>query len=87
MISYPPPKFEEQKSEILQRYQLISDDKSNSSQSLASAISLSLRALHQPSLPGLSAQAPSRVMPAAMASETAIFLVLEVIIKGAPVGF
>lgn len=44
MISYPPPKFEEQKSEILQRYQLISDDKSNSSQGLASAISLSLRA-------------------------------------------
>lgn len=44
MISYPPPKFEEQKSEILQRYQLISDDKSDASQCLASAISLSLRA-------------------------------------------
>ena len=43
MISYPPPKFEEQRSEILQRYQLISDDKSNTSQCLASAISLSLR--------------------------------------------
>lgn len=42
MISYPPPKFEEQKSEILQRYQILSEDNSVSAQCLADAIALAL---------------------------------------------
>lgn len=43
MISYPPPKFEEQKSEILQRYQILSEDLSTGPQCLADSIALALR--------------------------------------------
>ena len=43
MISYPPPKFEEQKSEILQRYQILSEDLSAGPQCLADSIALALR--------------------------------------------
>src|SRR6056297_3656394 len=43
MISYPPPKFEEQKSEILQRYQILSEDQSVSAMCLAESISMALR--------------------------------------------
>lgn len=43
MISYPPPKFEEQKSEILQRYQILSDDKSIGALCVADSIALALR--------------------------------------------
>ena len=42
MISYPPPKFEEQKSEILQRYQILYDDHGASARSLADSIALAL---------------------------------------------
>lgn len=45
MISYPPPKFEEQKSEILQRYQILSEDQSAGPLCLADSIAL---ALHTP---------------------------------------
>ena len=44
MISYPPPKFEEQKSEILQRYQILYDDHGASARSLADSIALALNA-------------------------------------------
>ena len=44
MISYPPPKFEEQKSEILQRYQILSDDQSAGALVVADSIALALRA-------------------------------------------
>lgn len=43
MISYPPPKFEEQRSEILQRYQILSDDQSMSALCVADSIALALR--------------------------------------------
>lgn len=43
MISYPPPKFEEQKSEILQRYQILSDDRSIGALCVADTIALALR--------------------------------------------
>lgn len=43
MISYPPPKFEEQKSEILQRYQILSEDQSHAPMCIADSIALSLR--------------------------------------------
>ncbi|MEM1088523.1 MAG: GAF domain-containing protein, partial [Pseudomonadota bacterium] len=43
MISYPPPKFEEQKSEILQRYQILSDDQSTGALCVAESIALSLQ--------------------------------------------
>ncbi len=43
MISYPPPKFEEQKSEILQRYQILCEDQSVSALCLADSIALALR--------------------------------------------
>ena len=42
MISYPPPKFEEQKSEILQRYQILYDDHAVSAQSFADSVALAL---------------------------------------------
>ena len=42
MISYPPPKFEEQKSEILQRYQILYDDHALSAQSFADSVALTL---------------------------------------------
>lgn len=42
MISYPPPKFEEQKSEILQRYQILSEDDSKSALCIADSIALAL---------------------------------------------
>lgn len=45
MISYPPPKFEEQKSEILQRYQILSEDESTNPICLADTIAL---AMHTP---------------------------------------
>ena len=44
MISYPPPKFEEQKSEILQRYQILSEDESTNPICLADSIALAMRA-------------------------------------------
>ena len=44
MISYPPPKFEEQKSEILQRYQILSEDQSVSAAYLADTIAVALGA-------------------------------------------
>ena len=44
MISYPPPKFEEQKSEILQRYQILSEDRSTGPACVAESIALALRA-------------------------------------------
>lgn len=44
MISYPPPKFEEQKSEILQRYQILSEDQSVSAVCLADTIAVALGA-------------------------------------------
>ncbi len=43
MISYPPPKFEEQKSEILQRYQILCEDQSVSALCLADSIAMALR--------------------------------------------
>jgi len=43
MISYPPPKFEEQKSEILQRYQILCEDQSAGALCLADSIALALR--------------------------------------------
>ncbi|MEO1188543.1 MAG: sensor domain-containing diguanylate cyclase [Pseudomonadota bacterium] len=43
MISYPPPKFEEQKSEILQRYQILSEDQSAGPLCVADSIALALR--------------------------------------------
>lgn len=43
MISYPPPKFEEQKSEILQRYQILCEDQSVGASCLADSIALALR--------------------------------------------
>ncbi|MEM9842091.1 MAG: sensor domain-containing diguanylate cyclase [Pseudomonadota bacterium] len=43
MISYPPPKFEEQKSEILQRYHILSDDHSTHALCLAESIAATLR--------------------------------------------
>lgn len=43
MISYPPPKFEEQKSEILQRYQILSDDQTEGARVVADSIALALR--------------------------------------------
>lgn len=43
MISYPPPKFEEQKSEILQRYQILCEDQSVGAVCLADSIALALR--------------------------------------------
>lgn len=43
MISYPPPKFEEQKSEILQRYHILSEDQSNGPMCIADSIALSLK--------------------------------------------
>ncbi len=43
MISYPPPKFEEQKSEILQRYQILSDDQSVSAMGVADTIAMALK--------------------------------------------
>ena len=43
MITYPPPKFEEQKSEILQRYQILSDDQSVSAMGVADTIAMALR--------------------------------------------
>ncbi|MEM7330011.1 MAG: sensor domain-containing diguanylate cyclase [Pseudomonadota bacterium] len=43
MISYPPPQFEEQKSEILQRYQILSEDQSNGPLCVADSIALALR--------------------------------------------
>ncbi len=43
MISYPPPKFEEQKSEILQRYQILSEDQSSGPLCVADSIALALR--------------------------------------------
>jgi len=43
MISYPPPKFEEQKSEILQRYQILCEDQSVGALCLADSIALALR--------------------------------------------
>lgn len=42
MISYPPPKFEEQKSEILQRYQILYDDYSVSAVCFADSVALAL---------------------------------------------
>lgn len=42
MISYPPPKFEEQKSEILQRYQILYDDNALSATSFADSVALAL---------------------------------------------
>lgn len=44
MISYPPPKFEEQKSEILQRYQILSEDQSSGPLCVADSIALAMRA-------------------------------------------
>ena len=44
MISYPPPKFEEQKSEILQRYQILSEDQSLNATCLADTIAMALNA-------------------------------------------
>jgi len=43
MISYPAPKFEEQKSEILQRYQILSEDQSAGPLCVADSIALALR--------------------------------------------
>ncbi len=43
MISYPPPKFEEQRSEILQRYQILNDEQPEGTQCLADTIALSMR--------------------------------------------
>ena len=43
MISYPPPKFEEQRSEILQRYQILCEDQSVGALCLADSIALALR--------------------------------------------
>jgi diguanylate cyclase (GGDEF)-like protein len=43
MISYPPPKFEEQKSEILQRYQILSEDRSSGPACVAESIAIALR--------------------------------------------
>lgn len=43
MISYPPPKFEEQKSEILQRYQILSDDQSVGALGVADTIAMALK--------------------------------------------
>lgn len=43
MISYPPPKFEEQKSEILQRYQILSDEQTAGALFVADTIALALR--------------------------------------------
>ncbi len=43
MISYPPPKFEEQKSEILQRYQILCEDQSMGAVCLADSIALALQ--------------------------------------------
>lgn len=45
MISYPPPKFEAQKAEILQCYQILSSDRSAGGRCVAESISL---ALHTP---------------------------------------
>jgi len=42
MISYPAPKFEEQKSEILQRYQILSEDHSAGPLCVADSIALAL---------------------------------------------
>ncbi|GAB5459662.1 MAG: sensor domain-containing diguanylate cyclase [Henriciella sp.] len=42
MISYPPPKFEQQKSEIMQRYQILIEEGSHKAQSLADSISLAM---------------------------------------------
>lgn len=42
MISYPPPKFEEQKSEIMQRYQILYDDHAVSAKSFADSVALAL---------------------------------------------
>ena len=44
MISYPPPNFEEQKSEILQRYQILSEDRSMGPACVAESIALALHA-------------------------------------------
>ena len=44
MIAYPPPKFEDQKSEILQRYQILSEDQSSGPLCVADSIALALRA-------------------------------------------
>ena len=43
MISYPPPKFEEQKSEILQRYQILCEDQSVGALCLADTVAMALR--------------------------------------------
>lgn len=43
MISYPAPKFEEQKSEILQRYQILSEDQSSGPMCVADSVALALR--------------------------------------------
>lgn len=43
MISYPPPKFDQQKSEIMQRYQILSGDGAHNSQSLADTMALAFR--------------------------------------------
>jgi len=43
MISSPPPKFEAQKSEILQRYQILSEDNSAGALCLADSIALALK--------------------------------------------
>ncbi|MEM7637616.1 MAG: sensor domain-containing diguanylate cyclase [Pseudomonadota bacterium] len=43
MISYPPPKFEEQKSEILQRYQILSEDQSAGPLCVADSIAMALQ--------------------------------------------
>lgn len=43
MISYPPPKFEAQKAEILQCYQILSDDRSAGARCVAESLALALR--------------------------------------------
>lgn len=43
MISYPPPKFEAQKAEILQCYQILSDDRSAGARYVAESVALALR--------------------------------------------
>lgn len=44
MISYPPPEFEEQKSEILQRYQILSENLSEAPMSLANSLAMAVKA-------------------------------------------
>lgn len=43
MISYPPPKFEAQKAEILQCYQILADDRSSGAPCVAESLALALR--------------------------------------------